>query len=615
MRPNQAQKEAICHRTGPCMVLAGPGSGKTFTIARRIEYLIDKCKVRPEEILVITFTRYAASEMRQRFQNLAKGKCQAVTFGTFHSIYYGVLKWAYRFTSANILSEEEKCRLIRQIVNLPQFDLDQCAQAGDEQDYVKDLSVEIGRVKNSRLDIGAYQSKEHGEMFQDVYRLYETQRKQMRKVDFDDMLTLCYDLFKERPDILQKWQQRYRYILVDEFQDVNKVQYDVLRMLAMPSNNLFVVGDDDQSIYSFRGASSEIMLNFPKDYPGAKKILLDVNYRSTKNIAEGAARVISHNKARYQKEIVSAGETGPEIHVQELKDVLEESHYIVSQLELLKKQNVLLEEISVLYRTGQDARALAETLMEYQIPFVMKENFSSIYDHFVARNLKSYLRLASGERSRRLFLDIMNCPKRYISRESLESPEMDFEMLRSFYRDKVWMQERIDQFEWDIKMMEGQTPYAAIRYIRERIGYDGYLREYAKMRKINEDDLFALLDEIEQRSKTYVSVAEWLSYTETYAEKMREQRKEKPEQKRGVSLMTMHGAKGLEFDTVFIIGANEGTTPYKKAKLTPEIEEERRMFYVAMTRAKHRLFICYVKSKNGKELGPSRFIEELLTAV
>ena len=610
MSLNAAQQKAASHFEGPCMVLAGPGSGKTLTITRRIEYLINKYEVRPEEILVITFTKYAANEMKHRFQTLMGGKYLPVTFGTFHGIYYGILKWAYRFTSANIMSEDEKYQLIKQILMLPEIEFEIMVE--DEQDFIKDISSEIGKVKNELLDIVTYKSIEHGAIFNRIYKIYETQRKKMKKVDFDDMLVLCYQLFTSRPDILELWQKKFKFILVDEFQDVNKVQYDVLKMLAAPENNLFVVGDDDQSIYEFRGAKPEIMLGFEKDFPNTEKILLDVNYRSAGNIMKGALRVIGYNKKRFPKKIRASKERGESVHTQEVKDMAEDSRYVIKCIQECLKKGVGYSEIAVLYRTATDARVLAEKLMEYQIPFHMKEHINNIYDHFIARNLKSYLCLARGDRERRLFLDVMNCPKRYISRDSLESQKVSFEDLKKFYCDKEWMLDRIDQFEWDLRMMENKTPYAAIQYVRKRIGYDDYLKEYAANHKIPEEDLFDILFEIEERAKEFQTVEEWLKYIEEYTRKLKSQNQRQQDIRDGIALMTMHGAKGLEFDTVFIIESNDGVIPYKKATLDNEIEEERRMFYVAMTRAKRKLIISYIKSKNGKEQYPSRFVTELL---
>lgn len=611
---NQAQQEAVCHYKGPCMVLAGPGSGKTLTIARRIEYLIQQYKVRPEEILVITFTKYASGEMQQRFHKIMGGQKLPVTFGTFHGIYYGILRWAYRFDASNIFTEEEKYELIDQIIRLPELMIQE--EIEDSREYIKELLGEIGRVKNNHWDIETYESAEHGAVFTEIFKLYEQKRKQQKKIDFDDMLVLCYELFRTRPDILAKWQERFQYILVDEFQDVNVVQYEVLKMLALPLNNLFVVGDDDQSIYRFRGAKPGIMLGFPKDYPQSKTISLNINYRSSGNIVTGALRVIRHNAARYDKKLTAENEKGECVHVQELKDTLEEARYVADTIRTFQQRNITLSNMAILYRTNVDARVMAEILMERQIPFHMKERIQHIYDHFIARNIKSYFYLALGMRDRKYVYDIMNCPKRYLSRGSMENQTVSFEELRRFYCDKAWMQDKIDTFEWDIRMLEQKTPFAAIVYIRKKVGYDDYLKEYAASRQINAEELFEILDQIEERSKEFQTFEEWFAYVDRFEEMVKQKRQEKQERgKEGVSLLTMHSAKGLQYEAVFMIGSNEGVIPYKKAKLAQEIEEERRMFYVGMTRARQKLIISYVKTKNGKEQSPSRFVEELLVLV
>ena len=610
MQPNQAQESAIRHFKGPCMVLAGPGSGKTFTIARRICYLIEHYKVRPENILVITLTKAASYEMQNRFKTLMQGRSLPVTFGTFHGVYFGILKWAYRLSSENILTETEKYQLLRQIISSPELGYE--LETSDEQEELQDLITEISNVKNRGVSVDRYESARYGAMFGTVYKAYEKQRKALRKIDFDDMLLLCYDLFRRREDVLAQWQERFRYILIDEFQDVNQIQYEVVRMLALPENNLFVVGDDDQSIYRFRGASPEIMLGFGKDYPEARTLLLGVNYRSSRNIVKGALKVIGHNSQRYGKKLSTENEKGSCIHVQEVKDSTEESRYVIRAVKELKETGLDYRQIAVLYRTGNDARVLTELLMENQIPFQAKEQTQNIYEHFAVKKLLSYVRMAQGDRSRRVFLDVMNAPKRYISRESLQNQQVSFEDLRKFYMDKSWMLDRIDQFEWDIQMLTGQTPYASIQYIRRHIGYDDYLKEYAKSRKINEEELFSLLAEVEERAKEFPDVLLWFAYIEEYTKALAEQKSRKAKEEEGICLTTMHGAKGLEFDTVFIIQSNEGVIPYKRAKLDAELEEERRMFYVAMTRAKRKLVISYVKNKNGKEAAPSRFVCELL---
>lgn len=613
MSLNHAQTEAVAHNKGPCMVLAGPGSGKTLTIAKRIEYLIMKHKVRPEEILVITFTKYAAWEMKNRTRSICGPSSYAVTFGTFHGIYYGILKWAYRLNQSNLLLDEEKYRILREI--LPGIDWDQEPEADEEKDYLQELAIEIGNVKNNCMDIEEYKPVKYTtEKFRKLYRTYEETKKKYRKIDFEDMLIQCRDLFMKRPDILKKWQEKFQYILVDEFQDVNQAQYDVVRMLAAPQDNLFVVGDDDQSVYGFRGAKPGIMMEFMKDYPKARQILLDVNYRSSGYIVKGALRVIGNNKIRFKKKIEAFRKPDETVHVQEVKDPVQEAEYVLERIREYREKGVSYTEMAVLYRTNVDARAMSELMTEYQIPFVMKEHLNNIYEHFIALDMISYLRLSQGEYDRKYFLQIANRPNRYLTRESMKTGNVSYESLRRYYRDKDWMVDRIDQLEWDMKMICDKTPYAAIQYIRKRMGYDEFLKEYAAYRKISSEDLFAVLEEIWQNSKGYGTIKEWFEHIESYGKMLKEQNKKNGE-KEGVNLMTMHAAKGLEFDTVFVIEANEGSCPYKKAIADEEIEEERRLFYVAMTRAKRKLVISYVKEKNGKDLLPSRFVSELLLNV
>ena len=608
MSLNPSQVQAVVHKDGPCMVLAGPGSGKTLTITKRIEYLIGKHHVSPEEILVITFTKAASVEMKERFVRLCGQKAGPVTFGTFHGIYYGILKWAYRMNASNILSEEQKYQLLKQVIGRMEIDID------DEKDFLQGIAGEIGNIKNNQIPLAEYESLNCSEeVFREIFEQYEKERKRLKKIDFDDMLVLVYELFKKRPDILSMWQRKFRYILIDEFQDINQVQYDVIRMLAAPENNLFIVGDDDQSIYRFRGARPDIMLGFKKDYPDTKEIFLDVNYRSTKAIVNGAARVIRHNVNRYPKQIITTNEQGETVHIQEVRHPIEESKYVVSQIQEAKKRGIPSSEIAVLFRTNVEARALAETFMEYNMPFRMKECMPNLYEHFIAQDLITYLKMALGDRSRKSFLAIMNRPNRYIGRDSVEGTTISFESLRKFYCDKDWMLDRIDQLEVDFRILKNMAPYGAIQYIRKHIGYDEFLKEYAAFRKINMEDLKEVLREIEERAKAFRTIEEWFTHIEEYSEELKRQSQQKETDPEAITFMTMHGSKGLEFDLVFIIGANETITPYKKAETKEEVEEERRMFYVAMTRARKKLIISYTKERNGKSMAQSRFVGELLT--
>ncbi len=604
---NQAQKKAVSHGEGPCLVLAGPGSGKTLTIVNRIKYLIEEYKVRPEEILVVTFTRFAAAEMKSRLCALMGKQTLPVTVGTFHGIYYGILKWAYRMGQQNILSEEEKYQILRSAAGKQKMEV------FDEEDFIQDIAAEIGKIKNNRIDPDEFVSEKcSADVFREIYREYERQRKKLRKIDFDDMLVLCCELFTSRPDVLAAWQKKFRYILIDEFQDINRIQYDVIRMLALPENNLFVVGDDDQAIYGFRGADSSLMFRFREDYPEAAQILLGTNYRSTANIVRNSLKVIEHNEHRFQKDLKASRDNGACIHVQELKDPNEEAQYILDEIEKKEQEGTAPEKIAVLFRIHTDARPVVEALLERHISFQMKEHLPNLYNHFIGKDIQAYFRLALGERKRQDFLQVMNRPKRYIGRDSLSGNTVSFEEIRKFYCDREWMMDRVDQFEWDVKMLKKMAPYAAIQYIRKRIGYDDFLKDYALTHNVNKADLFDVLSEIEEAAKPYASIEDWFVHVQEYTEMLRLKERQRSLKQEGVRLMTIHAAKGLEFDAVFLIEANEGRIPYKKAKTEKETEEERRLFYVAMTRAKDLLKICYVKTKNGKEVSPSRFVEELL---
>ena len=610
MSLNKTQAKAVSHRDGPCLVLAGPGSGKTLTIVNRIKYLIEKCSVRPEEILVVTFTRFAAQEMKNRLCSLMGRKNIPVTAGTFHGIFYGILRCTYRMSGQNILSEEEKYQLLREAAGRQEL------ETFDEEDFISDIAAEIGKIKNNRLDPEEYVSaKCSAETFREIYRQYEEERKKRRKIDFDDMLVLCCELLSSRPEVLAGWQRKFRYILIDEFQDINRIQYDVIRLLALPENNLFVVGDDDQAIYGFRGADSELMFQFLKDYPEAKQLLLGTNYRSTEYIVRNSLRVIRHNERRFDKQLEAYRKGGACLHVQELADPAEEAEYILDEIEKCMADGVRPEDIAVLFRIHTDAGPVAEALVDRKIPFHMKEQLPNIYNHFIARDIQAYFRLAMGERRKQDFLQVMNRPKRYIGRDSLSGSEVSFEDIRKHYCDKEWMLDRIDQFEWDVKMLAKMAPYAAVQYLRKRIGYDDYLRDYAFSHNIERTNLTEVIQEIAEAARPYRTLDEWFRHVEEYTGILQEKEKKKEKNPEGVRLMTIHAAKGLEFNTVFILDANEGKIPYKKARTDAQTEEERRLFYVAMTRAKEKLTVCYVKTKSGKETAPSRFVDELLDVV
>lgn len=615
MKLNRGQDEAIKHGNGPCMVLAPPGSGKTLIVTERTRYLIEESGVRPDQILVITFTRFAAREMKERFERLTAGKNYPVTFGTFHSIFYGILKCAYGIGANNLMSEKESSVLLQEV--LDRTDIESTPEVEDEEELVRELLREVGMVKNGLCHLKDFHSKYlTQDEFAEVFRSYEHQKKELKKFDFDDMLVQCYALFRKKPEILQGWQKRFQYILIDEFQDINRVQYEVIRMLAAPRYNLFVVGDDDQSIYGFRGAKPELMLYMKQEFPSLRTISLTVNYRSTEFITGAAARVILHNDTRFYKRVQSFRGRGQNVHVQEVLDEQEEAQYVTEEIQKKLDQGIKPGEIAVLFRAAVQARMISEILSEHRIPFEMRDYVTNFYRHFIVKDMMAYLQLAAGKRDRSLFLTICNRPLRYLARNSMENRQVNFEDLRKFYCDKDWMLGIIDQFDVDVRMMKNMAPYAAIQYIRKKIGYDDFLKEYAEKHQISWKQLMDVMAELEERSKNFKSYDEWEIHIAKYTQELEEQqakaRKIKGERENKVQLMTIHSAKGLEFEDVFVIHANEGEIPHQKAEKKDEIEEERRLFYVALTRAKNNLCISYITQKNGNSIKPSRFVEELL---
>lgn len=607
MELNQAQKNAVRHKDGPMLVLAGPGSGKTLVITERTKHLIKEYNIPQENILVITFTRAAAGEMKDRFLRLFGAEMSGVSFGTFHSIFFAILKHAYSLSPENIIREEERRLCTKDIVLCMGLEYE------DEKEFISDLLSEISMVKGNKIELATYYSLSCGdEVFRSIYHEYNKRIRRANKIDFDDMVLLCYELLSERPDILKLWQNKFRYILIDEFQDINILQYDIVRMLAAPLNNLFIVGDDDQSIYSFRGAKPEIMLNFPVDYPDSKRVFLNINYRSNAHIINLAGRLISNNKTRYEKDLTAHIRNGNEVVIGHFETMAEQNKNLVEEIFRLIDNKIPLSDMVILVRTNLGAGPVIHKLMEYNLPFVAGDNLPNIYDHWITQDLVSYIRIAMGENNRSLYLRIINRPTRYISRDCFDNPEVNIKDIHDYYEDKEWMLSRIEQLEYDFAMLAKMKPFAAIQYIRRGIGYEDFLKEYADLRKMKPEELLDIIDEIQESTRAFNSYSDWFNYMEEYKEELKRQKLHKKNKDiKGINIMTMHSAKGLEFSTVFIVDVNEGIMPHKKAALPENVEEERRLLYVAMTRAKNLLYIFSNKQRYNKAMVPSRFIAEL----
>lgn len=611
MKQNKQQSEAIRHGEGPMMVLAGPGAGKTYVITNRVKYLIEQCGISPEEILVVTFSKAAATEMRERFESMVAGRQTRVRFGTFHSVFFQILRLAYHYEAKDIVTSSLKYRFLEEALGDVEFDVE------DRKEFLEDIEKEISMVKGDGVDVDCYYSAACPEqVFRDIYRGYQKRLQYHRALDFDDMVVYTYQLLKARQDILARWQRQFRYILIDEFQDINRLQYENVCMLAKPEDNIFIVGDDDQSIYGFRGARPEIMLAFPRAYPEAKRVTLGVNYRSSAQILTAAGRLIAHNGRRFGKEIISYAGKREGVHISRCHDLSSEAEKIVGEIRGYGEEGIAYEDMAVLYRTNMQMRTLAGKLMEHGIPFSMKENLPNMFDTWMAKDLLCYVELALGNRSREKFLKICNRPVRYLSRAAFDTEEVSFRGLKDYYvrENQMWMLERIDEFEGELHVLRKMLPYSALNYIRKGIGYDEYLVQYAKDRGISESDWMEVLEEVQETARDYKSLSEWLAFVEGYGEtleRLRREQREHAEAKKGVNLMTMHGAKGLEFEVVFIPTVNEDVSPYRKAILSGDIEEERRLLYVAMTRAKTRLHLSYVQERFNKVAETSRFLYEI----
>ena len=601
---NESQEQAIKHYQGPAMILAGPGSGKTRVITYRTKNLIEQYGVDPSCILVITFTKAAAMEMKQRFLAMTDRKYVTVNFGTFHAVFFGILRHAYGYSADNIMKEEQKLRFFKEEISHMDLEIE------DETEFIQNITGEISRVKNERKNILEYEALScDTKSFRKLFQKYDNFLRRQNQIDFDDMLVYTYELLDQRKDIFRAWQNKFQYILIDETQDMNQLQYDIVKMLAAPKNHLFMVGDDDQSIYRFRGARPEIMLGFQEDYPNARQILLDTNYRSRKQIVEAALKVINHNEKRFAKEIKAVRPEGTPVITAMFDNQKDEYECMIEKILYYHKQGGNYSDIAILCRTNRQPGAFAEKLMEYNIPFQMKDAIPNLYDHWIAKNVMTYLKLGKGSQKRSDLLQVLNKPLRYISRECLEDEMISWDVMLQYYEDKPWMCDRIETLQHDLKMLQPMNPYGALHYIRHVIGYEQYLRDYALDHKLKVEELLDVLEEIQESAKGYDTLDEWQKHIEEYGQNLLKQQRVRESQD-GVIICTMHSSKGLEFPIVFIPEANEGITPYQKAFLKEEIEEERRLFYVAMTRAKELLYIFSVKERFHKPLEISRFVTE-----
>ena len=606
MQFNKAQIQAIQHNKGPCMVIAGPGSGKTTVLTHRVRYLIDRCGVKPSDILVITFTKAAAEQMKFKFKGLSEGRSSAVTFGTFHAVFFTILKAAYNYSARCIITPQVQHEFVKDQIHRLELEYD------DEKEAVDGVLSEISRVKGEAVNIDEYESRcIPPQSFRIIYMAYDDMLVRKHLIDFDDMIVQCRELLMQREDYRRAWQNKYKYILIDEFQDINKAQFDVVRILADEYRNLFVVGDDDQSIYGFRGSAPQIMLDFNKYYSDAVRIDMCINYRSTGNIVFASRAVAEENEHRYYKDITTYNSQGDTVSVYEFNSLNDEKAFLVSEIRRLIDTGIAADDITVLSRTNVIGNMYMSRLESDGIPCCDYSVVQDIYEHWISKDILTYIRIALGSRERIDFLRIINKPLRYISRSYITQPA-DINALKRGYEGNEQMSKQVEKLVSDISMIRSMSPFAAVNYIRKGVGYDEYIRNYIYEHKADKEELYNVLDELAHRASQYMSLSQWLDGIAEYIRQCDKDRQNNTAD--GVHMLTMHGSKGLEYKIVLVMDVCEGIIPYNKSILDEQIEEERRLFYVAMTRAKEKLYLLYPKQRYNKDTTRSRFIEELLTA-
>lgn len=603
---SESQEMAIAHFKGPAIVLAGPGSGKTTVITHRVKNLIQKNKVDPTKILVVTFTKAAAENMRLRFKSLMAGRSLPVSFGTFHSIFFRILRTEKDYKPDSLLSDMEKINIIKEIIIRLKIDV------ASKNEFTRSIMDDIGKAKGNMENVRDFEPITcDKELFLKVMDEYEREKMLSNKVDFEDMLRLCYELFKEKPHLLEKWQSVFEYVLVDEFQDINKLQFEIVKMISAPENNIFVVGDDDQAIYGFRGSHPELMFEFEEYYKDAEEILLANNYRSTKAIVDMANDLIVHNNARFDKNIVAVGEDGIAPDIRIFKSQKEEIESTGQMIKEYIKQGVKPSEIAVLVRNNifiQNIRTIFESM---DVNTYTKTKSDVLASSMVYKDIICYLKCANSWENGECFdvesfINILNKPTRLISRDSVLECGANLTKLKELYSHDKEVLRNISDLDFHMEMIKKLNPYGAINYIKNVVGYEEYLMRYANDKGKSLKKLKFELDRIQMESENYTTIKEWVSLSE---QKQTENKEIKTE---GVNIITMHGSKGLEFKVVFILNVNQGIIPTSRAIRGQDFEEERRVFYVAMTRAEKYLHIFLIGENLGFPMEPSMFLNEII---
>jgi len=601
---NDSQKAAVTHGEGAAVVFAGPGSGKTTVLTRRVLYLLEQ-GVSPERLMVVTFTRAAAREMESRLTQAAGRPLNGLWIGTFHSLFLSLLRRSGR-SVPRLLKETEQTQWLRQLL------IERERPADDEA--VSTLLNQIGLCKGNlilpeRLKV----KKEKNILFRDLYQAYESRKRMSGVWDYDDILVETYRLLQD-PRHQSVWCGYWEHILVDEFQDINRVQFETLRMLAPPSGNLFVVGDDDQAIYSFRGSDPRLMQEVRTWFSPCRTIVLSTNYRSTESVIALGQRLIRHNRRRQEKTMNGTGKQGPDPVWMEPADEEEEARQILARLD----DGV---ETAVLYRTSTQARALIDALVRADVPFAVAEGDASFYRRWQVLDVMAYLRLADNPNDWDALVRIINKPKRYLFGEdwmdqvwtiSRKTGQSLIQALADLSGLEPYQRRLLQKLAADVAALRGMNASQAVAHIREQIGYDAFLSSFARETGNDESAVKEPVEELAVAATQFSSRDELLGHVTKVNEVVSHQ----PEQPR-VHLMTFHRAKGLEFDRVFLIGLHSMVLPHRRSLQVPEHkkaeawEEERRLLYVGITRARRELFLSVSRTRQGKRVAPSPFLREM----
>lgn len=594
---NDKQKEAVMHIDGPLLILAGAGSGKTRVLTSRVAYLINEVGIDPRNILAITFTNKAAKEMKERIFSIIGDLASKVQISTFHSFGYRIVRENYHLlgleNNFTILDESDSITIIKKI--LKDINLD------PKHYNPKAIKGAISGAKNELMNPDEYSRFEKtpwDEIVIRVYRLYEEMLKKNNAVDFDDLLMLPIMLFEGNPEVLKLYQERFKYILIDEYQDTNEAQYKLSKMISARYKNICVVGDGDQSIYAFRGANYNNILNFEKDYKNAKVIMLEENYRSTKTILKAANDVIKKNKLRKDKNLWTSNDEGCKINYYRAYDEKEEADYVTSNVKKMFEEGIPYEEMAVLYRTNAQSRVLEERFIVEGIPHKVVGAFA-FYNRKEIKDLVAYLKLIYNERDDVNLTRCINVPKRGIGAKTIENLQIKAdEENKSIYEiidsgKELVFKELIDDFK---RKAESSSLTELVEYV---ITKSGMKQEYVNEKSIEANIRLENLEEFKSITMAFeerngvISLEEFLMQVSLVSNS--EDTKEETEK---VSLMTMHAAKGLEFDVVFAVGLEEGIVPHSGFDgAGADIEEERRLFYVTITRAKKHLFLINARMR------------------